>query len=119
MILKRLFDIFASFFGLIGLLPLFIFVAAWVKFDSRGPVFYRPERGGRYGKPFRIYKFRSMIVDADKKGPTSTANDDNRITRSNREFKMSFQTEFSDFTTYFDKMFIILYFQNGVDVNNV
>jgi lipopolysaccharide/colanic/teichoic acid biosynthesis glycosyltransferase len=84
MLLKRLFDLFASLFGLIILSPLLIFVAVWVKFDSKGPVFYRPERGGRWGKPFRIYKFRSMVVDADKKGPTSTANDDNRITRSGK-----------------------------------
>jgi lipopolysaccharide/colanic/teichoic acid biosynthesis glycosyltransferase len=84
MILKRLFDLLASFGGLIVLSPLLIFVSIWVKVDSKGPVFYRPERGGRFGKPFRIYKFRSMIVDADKKGPTSTANDDNRITRSGK-----------------------------------
>jgi lipopolysaccharide/colanic/teichoic acid biosynthesis glycosyltransferase len=84
MTLKRLFDLLASLFGLVVLSPLLIFVSIWMKVDSKGPVFYRPERGGRFGKPFRIYKFRSMIVDADKKGPTSTANDDNRITRSGK-----------------------------------
>jgi lipopolysaccharide/colanic/teichoic acid biosynthesis glycosyltransferase len=82
--MKRFFDLFASLFGLVLLSPLLVFVAVWVKLDSKGPVFYRPERGGQFGKPFRIYKFRSMVVDADKKGPTSTANDDNRITRSGK-----------------------------------
>ncbi|MDR2440411.1 MAG: sugar transferase, partial [Planctomycetaceae bacterium] len=67
MLLKRLFDICSSLFGLVLLSPLLFFVAIWVKLDSKGPVFYRPERGGRFGIPFRIYKFRSMIVDADKK----------------------------------------------------
>lgn len=84
MTLKRLFDICISLFGLIFLSPLLLFVILWVKFDSEGPVFYKPERGGRYGTPFRIFKFRSMIVNADKLGPDSTANDDRRITRSGR-----------------------------------
>jgi len=84
MILKRLFDICAALFGLIVLSPFLLLVALWVKLDSKGPVFYRPERGGRNGKPFRIFKFRSMIIDADKIGPGSTANDDRRITRSGR-----------------------------------
>jgi lipopolysaccharide/colanic/teichoic acid biosynthesis glycosyltransferase len=84
MILKRLFDLLASLLGLIVLSPLLFFVAILVKLDSKGPIFYRQERGGRYGKPFRIYKFRSMIVDVDKKGPASAANDDNRITCSGK-----------------------------------
>jgi lipopolysaccharide/colanic/teichoic acid biosynthesis glycosyltransferase len=91
MLLKRIFDIFASLLGLVLLSPLFVFVAVWVKLDSKGLVFYCSERGGRWGRPFRIYKFRSMIVNADKKCPMSTANDDDRITRSGkfiRKFKL-------------------------------
>ena len=56
----------------------------WIKWDSQGPVFYRGERAGRGGKPFRIYKFRSMVTDADKIGGTSTSGDDPRVTRSGR-----------------------------------
>ena len=58
--------------------------AIWVKVDSSGPVFYRPERGGRDGKPFRIFKFRSMVVNADKIGGPSTSGSDPRVTRSGR-----------------------------------
>jgi len=82
--LKRLFDITASTIGLILFSPLLLAIAVWVKLDSRGPVFYRGERGGRDGKPFRIFKFRSMVTDADKIGGPSTSDDDPRVTRSGR-----------------------------------
>lgn len=81
---KRLFDFIAATGGVIVALPLMIFISIWVKMDSRGPVFYRPLRGGQYGKPFRIFKFRSMVVDADKIGGPSTSGDDARVTRSGR-----------------------------------
>jgi lipopolysaccharide/colanic/teichoic acid biosynthesis glycosyltransferase len=84
MILKRLFDIIASLFGLILLSPLLFFVAVWVKLDSKGAVFYRGIRLGKDGKPFRIFKFRSMVSNADKIGAAATADNDFRITRSGK-----------------------------------
>src|SRR5712692_9945413 len=79
--MKRLFDVIASSAGLVVLLPLLAVLAIVLKRESTGPVFYRGLRAGRYGKPFRIFKFRTMVVNADKiGGPTSSA-DDPRITR--------------------------------------
>lgn len=77
---KRVFDIVASLSGLSILLPLFIFIAVWVKFNSKGPVFYTQKRVGKDFKEFTLYKFRSMVVGADKKGPGVTSSDDARIT---------------------------------------
>lgn len=79
--LKRLFDILFSAFGLIVMSPPLIFSAIAIKLDSEGPVFYRGKRIGHYGKPFRIYKFRTMVVNAEKLGGPSTADDDPRITK--------------------------------------
>jgi lipopolysaccharide/colanic/teichoic acid biosynthesis glycosyltransferase len=79
--LKRMFDIVVSSLTLLGLAPLFLMVALLIKMDSPGPVFYRGVRVGRGGKPFRIFKFRTMIVGADQKGPSSTAAEDPRITK--------------------------------------
>jgi lipopolysaccharide/colanic/teichoic acid biosynthesis glycosyltransferase len=79
--LKRLVDIILAFAGLLMLLPLFVFIALLIKLDSKGPVFYRGIRIGRYGRPFRIYKFRTMVVNAEKIGGPSTADDDPRITQ--------------------------------------
>jgi len=81
---KRLFDFIAAFCGLLITSPLLIIISIWVKSDSKGPVFYRPERGGRFGIPFRIYKFRSMVIDADKIGGPTTSGNDPRVTRSGR-----------------------------------
>ena len=78
---KRLFDILASLVLLVLLSPVFLVLAIAIKLDSHGPVFYRQVRIGRGGKPFRIYKFRSMVVDADKKGLPITVGGDSRITR--------------------------------------
>ena len=66
--MKRIFDILASGAGLLVLSPVFAIVALWIKFDSRGPVFYRQTRVGRHNKDFGLLKFRSMVVGADKKG---------------------------------------------------
>ena len=82
--MKRLFDILASLFGLVVFSPLLVLIAVWVKLDSAGPVFYRGIRGGRHGKPFSIFKFRSMVQDADKIGGPSTSGDDMRVTRSGK-----------------------------------
>lgn len=80
-LLKRTFDLLAAGSGLIILSPLFLLVAIGIKMDSQGPVFYRAERIGKDGKPFRMYKFRSMVFNADKIGGTSTSETDIRITR--------------------------------------
>jgi lipopolysaccharide/colanic/teichoic acid biosynthesis glycosyltransferase len=79
--LKRLFDIVASALGLVLLSPVMMLVAIWIRIDSPGPVFYRGERGGRRNRPFRIFKFRSMVLNADRVGGPSTSDLDPRITR--------------------------------------
>ncbi len=79
--LKRLFDILFSSLGLIVMFPILIFSAIATKLDSQGPALYRGKRIGRYGKPFRIYKFRTMVINAEELGGPSTANDDPRLTR--------------------------------------
>jgi lipopolysaccharide/colanic/teichoic acid biosynthesis glycosyltransferase len=78
---KRIFDFLASLAGLILLWPVFVVVACWIKLDSPGPVFFRQERVGRHGVPFRIFKFRTMRTDAEKKGQI-TVGADPRVTRS-------------------------------------
>ena len=79
--LKRLVDMAVSFIGLVILSPVLLTVAVMIKRDSKGPVFYRGERIGRFGKPFRMYKFRTMVLYADKIGDSSTPADDPRITK--------------------------------------
>ena len=79
--LKRLFDIVVSLIMLVLLSPLFLILALAIKIDSRGPVFYRQERVTRYGKKFRIHKFRTMVNGADKKGSLVTVKNDSRVTR--------------------------------------
>ena len=80
--MKRLFDIVASGFGLIVLSPLFLILAVWIKLDSPGPVFYRQVRVGRDNRDFRIFKFRSMRVGADKGSLVTIGGHDPRVTRS-------------------------------------
>lgn len=82
--LKRVFDIVASGCGLIIFSPLLIGIAVWVKMDSSGPVFYRGRRAARGGGEFGIFKFRSMVVNADKIGGPSTSGNDSRVTKSGR-----------------------------------
>ena len=89
--MKRLFDIIASGFELMVLSPLFLVLAIWIKLDSEGPVFYRQVRVGRYNKDFRIFKFRSMRVGADKGSLVTIGGRDPRVTRSGywiRKFKL-------------------------------
>jgi lipopolysaccharide/colanic/teichoic acid biosynthesis glycosyltransferase len=80
--MKRVFDFTLSLLGLIPLSPLLLVLGIWIKLDSKGPVFYRALRAGRFGKPFRIFKLRTMVVNADKLGGAETPNDDPRITRA-------------------------------------
>lgn len=89
--MKRLFDIAASGLGLIVLSPLFLIIAIWIKLDSKGPVFYRQVRVGLYNKDFRIFKFRSMRVGADKGSLVTIGGRDPRVTKSGywiRKFKL-------------------------------
>jgi lipopolysaccharide/colanic/teichoic acid biosynthesis glycosyltransferase len=78
---KRLFDILASLVGLIVLGPIMLVLAVLVKLDSPGPVLYRAPRIGRRGHPFHMFKFRTMVADADRMGPAVTYDRDPRITR--------------------------------------
>lgn len=81
LILKRIFDIVASLILLILISPVLLVLAIAIKIDSKGPVFYRQKRITTYGREFKIFKFRTMVVDADKKGTLVTLKNDSRITR--------------------------------------
>lgn len=82
--LKRAMDIVISGGALAVLWPVLLLIAVAIKIDDPGPVFYRQVRVGKDGKEFRIFKFRTMVVDADKKGLQITVGRDNRITRMGR-----------------------------------
>lgn len=94
LVIKRLFDIVVSFMLLAALSPLFIILAIAIKLDSKGPVFYRQTRVTRYGEEFRIFKFRSMVTDADK-GSLLTVGGDSRITRTGKFIRKYKLDEFS------------------------
>ena len=79
-ILKRLFDITVSLIGIIVLSPLFLVLAIIITVTSPGGVFFRGVRVGQHGKPFKIFKFRSMIQDAEGKGKWNVGDKDDRIT---------------------------------------
>ena len=82
--LKRLFDILFSLILIVLLSPLMLFITIWIKCDSKGPVMFRQVRITTAGKEFRIFKFRTMVVDAEKLGTQVTVGQDPRITRSGR-----------------------------------
>ncbi|MCY7314376.1 MAG: sugar transferase [Rubrivivax sp.] len=92
---KRLFDLFGAAAALLLLSPLLLFVALLVKLDSPGPVFYRQQRIGRYGVPFRIHKFRTMHACAA--GLPITVGDDARITRAGRTLRRTRLDELPQF----------------------
>jgi len=81
---KRLFDVSAVAIGIVLLSPLLFWLAWRIKSEDGGPVFYRGLRVGLHGKPFHIFKFRTMVVDAEKIGGSSTSDDDSRITKVGR-----------------------------------
>ena len=81
LLLKRCFDVAVSAVMLLLLSPVFLVLAVAIKLDSPGPVFYRQVRVTQYGEQFRIFKFRSMVSDADKRGSLVTVSGDSRITR--------------------------------------
>jgi len=81
---KRALDLVISIPGLILLSPLLLLLALWIKLDSRGPVLYRGKRVGIHGWPFLMYKFRTMVMGAEQRGPAVTYRDDPRITKAGR-----------------------------------
>ncbi len=81
LLLKRIFDVALSSFMLLLLSPAFLILAIAIKLDSRGPVFYRQVRVTQYGREFRIFKFRTMVNNADKIGSLVTVGNDSRITK--------------------------------------
>lgn len=85
--LKRVFDFTVSSLMLAALSPVLAVLAILIRLDSEGPVFYRQERVTQYGRRFRIYKFRTMVQDADKKGSLVTTQGDARITRMGKKLR--------------------------------
>ena len=84
LLLKRCFDVIVSSLMLVALSPVFLLLAIAIKCDSPGPVFYRQVRVTQYGREFRIFKFRSMVQGADRRGSLVTVSGDSRITRVGR-----------------------------------
>jgi len=98
---KRLFDIVASAVGLLFLSPLFLLLTILIKLDSKGPVFYRGIRVGLHGEPFRIFKFRSMVAEAEKNGVSSTSKNDVRVTNVGEFIRRYKLDEFSQLINVF------------------
>lgn len=91
MVAKRFFDVLVAGSGLVATAPVLGAIALLIKKEDGGPIFYRGQRVGLGGRPFKIYKFRTMVVDADKSGVSSTTDGDDRITRTGkvlRKFKL-------------------------------
>jgi lipopolysaccharide/colanic/teichoic acid biosynthesis glycosyltransferase len=84
---KRLLDVFVALLGLIVLAPVFLAIAVAIKLESPGPAFFRQSRVGCHGRLFRIWKFRSMVADAESKGPKITSAGDPRVTRVGRKLR--------------------------------
>jgi len=80
-LVKRTFDLFWATVGLLLLWPVFLMVGLLIKLEDRGPIFFRQRRIGWHGHPFRMWKFRTMVIDAELKGSTLTVGRDPRITR--------------------------------------
>lgn len=87
MIIKRIFDITAALISLTFLIPVLVYICLKIKKEDGGPILYSGKRTGRYGIPFRMFKFRTMVVNADQIGGASTANDDPRITAIGRKLR--------------------------------
>ena len=84
LIMKRLFDFFVAIITLVILLPLFLLISIAIKIDSKGPVMFKQVRVTQYGKQFKIFKFRTMVNNAEKIGTQVTTNNDGRVTRVGR-----------------------------------
>lgn len=87
LLVKRIFDFAVSSVMLVILSPALLVLAIMIKKDSEGPVFYRQERITQYGRKFRIYKFRTMVINADKIGSLVTVGEDPRITKMGRKIR--------------------------------
>lgn len=87
LLVKRIFDFAVSSVMLVILSPALLVLAAMIKMDSEGPVFYRQERITQYGRKFRIYKFRTMVINADKIGSLVTVGEDPRITKMGKKLR--------------------------------
>lgn len=94
---KQAFDFILSLIVLILFSPLFLFIAMGIKATSKGPIIYSHERIGRFGKPFTLYKFRSMYVDAEKNGPELSSKNDSRITPFGRFLRKTKLDELPNF----------------------
>ncbi|GAB4576412.1 MAG: sugar transferase [Anaerolineae bacterium] len=94
---KRVLDVVGSAAALILLSPIMLIIALLIRLDSPGPIFYRATRIGQHGKPFKLYKFRSMVADADQRGPGITTAGDNRITRMGRVLRRTKLDELPQF----------------------
>ena len=97
LIVKRIADILLSSVLIVVLSPVLLVIAVLIKIDSPGPVFYRQVRVTRYNKDFRIFKFRTMIVNADEKGALVTTSNDSRITRVGSKLRKYRLDEFPQF----------------------
>ncbi len=86
-VIKRLFDIVISLIGLVITLPLFLIIAILIKKESPGPAFYLAKRVGKSGKLFKMIKFRTMVLNADKLGGPSTAGDDPRLLKIGKKLR--------------------------------
>lgn len=84
LLLKRIFDILVALILTLILLPFMLIIAVWIKCDSRGKVFFRQRRVTKYGRVFSIFKFRTMVSDAEKLGTQVTVSNDSRVTRAGR-----------------------------------
>lgn len=84
---KRMFDLFFAVLLLLVLSPVMLVIAVMIKLDSKGPVFFRQERVTQYGKTYRIFKFRTMVDGADKRGPLVTTEGDKRITKIGKKLR--------------------------------
>lgn len=82
LLIKRIFDFTLSLIGIVIISPILLVISILIKLDSKGPILFKQIRVGKNGKPFKIFKFRTMVVDAEKKGMQITVGRDSRITRS-------------------------------------
>ena len=84
---KRIFDVIMSFILILLLSPVFLGIAIWIRLDSSGPVFYKQERITQYGRKFQIFKFRTMVDNADQRGTLITLKNDTRITKAGEKIR--------------------------------
>ena len=119
-IIKRLIDIICSFMGLLAFSPLFIIIAIIIKFTSKGPVFFSQKRVGKYGREFDMYKFRSMVVNAEElkeklaaqnemSGPMFKMKDDPRVTKVGKFIRKTSLDELPEFINIVRRLYL-LYF---------